>query len=71
MPNSGLLNPTLTDYLKEDDPDIRTTEAEEDRRIEPDNEFYDGDKDQVKFLLFVVSIVPDMGKLNFVVYIAV
>jgi hypothetical protein len=52
MPDSGLLNPTLTDYLKEDDPDIRTTEAEEDRRIEPDNEFYDGDKDQVKFLLF-------------------
>jgi hypothetical protein len=71
MPDSGLLNPTLTDYLKEDDPEIRTTEAEEDRRIEPDNEFYDGDKDQVKFLLFVVSIVPNMGKSNFVVYFAV
>ena len=56
MPDSGLLNPTLTDYLKEDDPEIRTTEAEEDRRIEPDNEFYDGDKDQVKIYCLLYQL---------------
>jgi histone deacetylase 3 len=30
------------------DPDVRVSQAEEDRRIEPTNEFYDGDKDQDK-----------------------
>ena len=51
MPDSYLLNPLLTDDLREDDPDCRNPEAEEDRRVEPDNEFYDGDKDQVFHVL--------------------
>jgi histone deacetylase 3 len=32
----------------ETDPDIRVSQADEDRRVEPTNEFYDGDKDQDK-----------------------
>ena len=41
------MNPGLNDDLRDEDPDVRNAEADEDRRIEADNEFYDGDKDQV------------------------
>ncbi|KAL1122502.1 hypothetical protein AAG570_002833 [Ranatra chinensis] len=34
--------------MDEMDPDVRVSQAEEDRRVEPPNEFYDGDKDQDK-----------------------
>ncbi len=42
-------NPTLNEDLREDDPDVRVTEAEDDMRVEAENEFYDGDRDQVYF----------------------
>ena len=47
MPGSVPMNPGLNDDLRDEDPDVRNTEADDDRRIEADNEFYDGDKDQV------------------------
>ena len=47
MPGSVPMNPGLNDDLRDEDPDVRNAEADEDRRIEADNEFYDGDKDQV------------------------
>lgn len=34
--------------LDELDPDVRVSQMEEDRRVEPANEYYDGDKDQDK-----------------------
>ena len=49
MPGSTPSNPALNDDLRDDDPDSRNQEIDEDRRIEADNEYYDGDKDQVKF----------------------
>ena len=48
MPGSTPSNPALNDDLRDDDPDSRNQEIDEDRRIEADNEYYDGDKDQVK-----------------------
>ena len=48
MPGSVPSNPALNDDLRDDDPDVRNAEIDEDRRIEADNEFYDGDTDQVK-----------------------
>jgi histone deacetylase 3 len=46
----GDLLPSSQDSaLMEDlDPDTRLSQAEEDRRVEPPNEFYDGDTDQDK-----------------------
>ena len=34
------------DHVDETNPDERISQQEEDKRIEPANEFYDGDKDQ-------------------------
>jgi len=34
------------DKEKEEDPDVRMTQDDEDRHVMPDNEFYDGEKDQ-------------------------
>ena len=48
MPKSVPKNPGLNDDLRDENPDERNSEADEDRRIEADNEFYDGDQDQVK-----------------------
>jgi hypothetical protein len=50
MPGSVPCNPALNDDIRDDDPDVRNAEIDEDRRIEADNEFYDGDKDQVKLV---------------------
>lgn len=36
------------DNEEEDNPDVRVSQADEDKRIEPANEFYDGDKDNDK-----------------------
>ena len=47
MPGSVPSNPALNDELRDEDPDSRNQEIDEDRRVEADNEFYDGDKDQV------------------------
>lgn len=33
---------------QEDNPDVRVSQADEDKRIEPSNEFYDGEKDNDK-----------------------
>lgn len=33
---------------QEENPDMRQSQAEEDKRIEPANEFYDGEKDNDK-----------------------
>nr|CAD7463646.1 unnamed protein product [Timema tahoe] len=37
-----------SDRHEEPDPDVRVSQADEDQRVEPANEFYDGDKDQDK-----------------------
>lgn len=33
---------------QEDNPDVRISQADEDKRVEPANEFYDGEKDNDK-----------------------
>ncbi len=50
MPGSTITNPSLNDDLRDDDPDSRNQELDDERRIEADNEYYDGDKDQASFL---------------------
>jgi hypothetical protein len=51
MPGSTITNPSLNDDLRDDDPDSRNQELDDERRIEADNEYYDGDKDQASFFL--------------------
>lgn len=38
----------LQPEAQEDNPDVRLSQADEDKRIEPANEFYDGEKDNDK-----------------------
>jgi len=52
MPGSTITNPSLNDDLRDDDPDSRNQELDDERRIEADNEYYDGDKDQASFFFF-------------------
>jgi histone deacetylase 3 len=42
----GSFLPEDNDNLDDLDPDVRNHELEEERRVEPENEFYDGDRDQ-------------------------
>jgi hypothetical protein len=53
MPGSTITNPSLNDDLRDDDPDSRNQELDDERRIEADNEYYDGDKDQASFVKFI------------------
>ena len=56
MPGSTITNPSLNDDLRDDDPDSRNQELDDERRIEADNEYYDGDKDQASFLDSFVEV---------------